>query len=94
MKIKREKQPIREYSAGCVFKNPPGHFSGQLIEAAGCKGMREGGIEVSGLHANFFVNRGGGTSSDFLRLMGKVSERVRETCGVVLEPEIRIVGRE
>jgi UDP-N-acetylmuramate dehydrogenase len=55
--------------------------------------MRIGEIEVSTLHANFFVNRGAGTASDFVRLMEEVALRVKERSGVILEPEIKIVGR-
>jgi UDP-N-acetylmuramate dehydrogenase len=91
---KRERQPISESSAGCVFKNPPGISAGKLIEEIGCKGMNIGDIEVSRVHANFFINRGQGTASDFLHLMGEVSQRVTKRFGIILEPEIRIVGRE
>lgn len=94
LKKKRDKQPIREQSAGCVFKNPPGLFAGKLIEEAGCKGTRIGDVEVSSIHANFFINKGKAKASDFLRLMGDVANKVKERFGVELEPEIRIVGRE
>lgn len=90
---KLRKQPISLLSAGCVFKNPSGTHAGRLIDEAGCKGMRRGDVEVSGLHANFFVNRGSGTAVDFLGLMEDVNERVLKSFGVELEPEIRIVGR-
>ncbi|HYA31680.1 MAG TPA: UDP-N-acetylmuramate dehydrogenase [Thermodesulfovibrionales bacterium] len=90
---KRREQPISLLSAGCVFKNPAGTHAGRLIDEAGCKGMRRGDVEVSGLHANFFVNRGSGTAADFLGLMEDVKERVMKSFGVELEPEIRIVGR-
>lgn len=93
LREKKETQPIGRRSAGCVFKNPPGLAAGRLIDEAGCKGMRQGDIEVSGVHANFFVNAGEGTAEDFLRLMDAVAARVKERSGVVLEPEIRIVGR-
>lgn len=89
---KKITQPLGERSAGCVFKNPEGASAGKLVEEAGLKGMRTGGIEVSGLHANFFINKGGGTASDFLKLMDAVSERIREIFGILLEPEIRILG--
>jgi UDP-N-acetylmuramate dehydrogenase len=90
---KLRKQPISLLSAGCVFKNPAGTHAGRLIDEAGCKGMRRGEVEVSGLHADFFVNRGNGTAADFLGLMEDVKERVMKSFGVELEPEIRIVGR-
>ncbi len=94
MREKRERQPISEPSAGCVFKNPPGISAGKLIDETGCKGMRIGDIEVSRIHANFFINKGQGTASDFLQLMGEVTQRVTEHFGVILEPEIKIIGRE
>lgn len=90
---KKSKQPISKPSAGCVFKNPKDTAAGRLIDDAGCKGMRVGDIEVSSMHANFFVNNGKGTADDFLRLMDIVSKKVKENTGIVLEPEIRIIGR-
>ena len=93
LRMRRESQPVWEHTAGCVFKNPSGLSAGKLIDEAGCKGMRIGEIEVSTLHANFFVNKGAGTASDFVRLMEEVALRVKERSGVMLEPEIKIVGR-
>lgn len=90
---KLKKQPISEWSAGCVFKNPAGAHAGRLIEEALCKGMRRGDIEVSSLHANFFVNKGNGNASDFLALMDEVKDKVFRLFGIELEPEIRIIGR-
>lgn len=91
---KREKQPLWEPSAGCVFKNPAGLSAGKLIDEAGCKGIRIGDVEVSSIHANFFINKGEAKASDFIRLMEEVAHRVKERFGVVLEPEIKIVGRD
>lgn len=88
---KKRTQPVFERSAGCAFKNPEGDFAGRLIDAAGCKGMRVGGIEVSTVHANFLVNKGNGTATEYIELMNIVKEKVAEHSGVVLEPEIRIV---
>ncbi|NOZ68492.1 MAG: UDP-N-acetylenolpyruvoylglucosamine reductase, partial [Deferribacteres bacterium] len=62
------------------------------IDAAGCKGMRAGGAEVSRVHANFFINTGNATCRDFMELMQTVRARVREHSGIELEPEIKIVG--
>lgn len=90
---KRASQPLGEPSAGCVFKNPEGRSAGRLIELAGCKGMRSGDVEVSALHANYLINRGSGTSKDFIELMDKVREKVKEHSGITLEPEIRIIGK-
>ena len=94
LKIKREKQPVWEHSAGCVFKNPPGSSAGKLIDEAGCKSMRIGDVEVSAVHANFFINKGKASAADFIVLIEEVAARVKERSNVVLEPEIRIVGRE
>lgn len=90
---KKSKQPVSKPSAGCVFKNPKDIAAGRLIDDARCKGMRVGDIEVSPMHANFFINTGKGTADDFLRLMDIVSKKVKEKFGIVLEPEIRIIGR-
>ena len=64
-----------------------------MIDEAGCKGLRIGDVEVSAVHANFFINKGKASASDFLRLMEEVSRKVNEKFGVMLEPEIKIVGR-
>jgi UDP-N-acetylmuramate dehydrogenase len=79
-------------SCGSTFKRPPGDFPGRVIEAAGLKGARVGRIEVSPVHANYFVNLGGGTAEEALELMALVREKVRERLGVELEPEVRVIG--
>lgn len=76
---------------GSTFKNPPGDYAGRLIEAAGLKGARVGGITVSTQHANFFLNEGGGTAADFLALLKQVQVTVEQQCGVRLEPEIELL---
>lgn len=91
--MKKAAQPLSEHSAGCVFKNAEGDSAGRLIDEAGCKGLRVGGIEVSRQHANFFINTGKGSASDYLRLLDLVSGKVREKFGIILEPEIKIIGR-
>lgn len=91
---KRVKSQPREPSAGCVFKNPEGDSAGRLIDAAGLKGERVGGAEVSTVHANFIVNRGNATSSDIIELMRRVRARVEATKGVRLEPEVLLYGKE
>jgi UDP-N-acetylmuramate dehydrogenase len=77
-----------------VFVNPSGDFAGRLIEAAGLKGAREGGAQISELHANFIVNTGGARAGDVLRLIERARETVRAQTGVRLETEVRIVGAE
>jgi len=79
-------------SCGSTFKRPPGDFPGRVIEAAGLKGTRVGRIEVSPVHANYFVNLGGGTAEEALELMDLVRKRVRERLGIELEPEVRVLG--
>lgn len=91
---RREKQPLSLPSAGSTFKRPEGYFAGALIEQANLKGVRVGGAQVSELHAGFVVNTGGATASDILGLMKKIQDTVYEINGVMLEPEVRIVGRE
>ena len=91
---RREKQPLSLPSAGSTFKRPEGHFAGALIEAAGLKGYRVGGAQVSELHAGFLVNAGGATARDVLALIEDVQARVLASSGVMLEPEVRIIGEE
>ncbi|HHB75864.1 MAG TPA: UDP-N-acetylmuramate dehydrogenase [Desulfobulbus sp.] len=88
---RRAKQPSSMPSAGSFFKNPVGDFAGRLIEEAGLKGERVGGAMVSPEHANFIVNAGGATATDIVRLMRLVQEKVRETTGISLEPEVHII---
>ncbi|MCX8034228.1 MAG: UDP-N-acetylmuramate dehydrogenase [Thermodesulfovibrio sp.] len=88
---KRESQPIKDHSAGCVFKNPDGTSAGFLIDKAGLKGTRVGDIIVSKMHANYFINIGKGKASDFLKLMDMVKERVFKIFSVELRPEIRFL---
>ena len=89
---KRHQSQPREPSAGCMFKNPPGDSAGRLIDAAGLKGERVGGAEVSTVHANFIINRGGATSADVITLVRRVRERVQGVSGVTLEPEVLLYG--
>ncbi len=89
---KKATQPLDALSAGCVFKNPPEAPAGRLIEEAGLKGKRIGGIQVSEKHANFFINLGSGTAGDFLKLMEFVRQEVQRLFSVELEPEIRLLG--
>jgi UDP-N-acetylmuramate dehydrogenase len=79
-------------SCGSTFKRPPGDFPGRVIEAAGLKGTRVGQVEVSPVHANYFVNLGGATAREALELMALVREKVRERLGIELEPEVRVIG--
>ena len=92
MARRKASQPLEYPSAGSTFKRPEGHFAGRLIEDAGCKGLTIGGAQVSEKHAGFVINTGGATCEDVLALMAEVQRRVKEISGVMLEPEVRIVG--
>jgi UDP-N-acetylmuramate dehydrogenase len=85
-------QPIRSRTGGSTFKNPPGEKAWQLIDRAGCRGLRHGGAMVSEQHCNFLINTGTATAADLEELGEQVRARVRETCGVELEWEIRRIG--
>ena len=84
-------QPIGLPSRGSVFRNPPGDHAARLIEAAGLKGLREGGAQVSTKHANFIINTGGASAGDIVRLIERVQAEVERTSGVRLLPEVRRV---
>lgn len=92
LKKRNATQPVSQRSVGCVFRNPPGRAAGQLIEEAGCKTLRIGAVEVSGMHANYFVNLGTGTAADFVALMDEVRRRVKGRHGIDLEPEAKFWG--
>lgn len=86
-------QPVGDRSAGCVFKNPPGHAAGELIEKAGLKGKVAGGAQISTRHANFIVNTGNASAGDVLALIDLARERVRQAFGIKLELEIDLWPR-
>jgi UDP-N-acetylmuramate dehydrogenase len=86
-------QPIREKTGGSTFTNPPGKKAWQLVDAAGCRGLRVGGAMVSEMHCNFLINTGPATAHDIELLGETVRTRVLETSGVRLEWEIKRVGR-
>lgn len=90
LKHRNATQPVAERSVGCVFQNPAGEAAGRLIERAGCKLMRRGGVSVSGKHANYFVNDGDGTCADFEALVLAVRDQVRKEFGVELELEVKL----
>ncbi len=85
-------QPIGSKTGGSTFKNPPGRMAWQLIEEAGCKGLRHGGAQVSELHANFLINTGDATAADIEALGEEVRARVKEKFDIELEWEIKRVG--
>ena len=85
-------QPVRTKTGGSTFKNPPGAKAWELIDAAGCRGLRLGGAQVSDQHCNFLINAGNATATDLEELGELVRDRVREASGVELEWEIRRIG--
>ena len=89
---RRETQPTDIPSCGSVFRNPPGDHAGRLIEAAGLKGAREGGAEISSVHANFIVNRGGASANDVRRLIERARDAVWQQAGIRLETEVQLIG--
>ncbi|WP_272699304.1 UDP-N-acetylmuramate dehydrogenase [Desulfovibrio sp. Fe33] len=88
---KKATQPVTARSAGCVFKNPPEQSAGRLLDKAGMKGARLGGMAFSEIHANFLVNLGSGTAADALELMEMGRKRVEELFGTTLEPEVIVL---
>ena len=93
MRLRKERQPWRIPSAGCVFKNPDqGDSAGAIIDRLGFKGVSEGGAQVSPIHANFIVNKGGATSGDVLRLIRSIRRRVNDEYNIQLELEIQLIG--
>ena len=102
-KWRREGTPFNQPCCGSVFQNPvlPADWaegnprtSGQCIDATGLKGLRVGGVEVSPMHANYFVNTGDGTAADVIALMQQVRHRVRERWSVELVPEVKLIGTQ
>ena len=89
---REETQPIRTRTGGSTFKNPAGHKSWQLIDAAGCRGLRRGGAQVSELHCNFLINTGEATAADLEDLGEEVRAKVKAQSGVTLEWEIKRIG--
>ena len=86
------RQPRGVPNAGSIFKNPPGNFAGKLLEGAGLKGTRLGGAAFSDQHANFIVNLGGAQAAEVRALIDMARNKVKEQSGVLLEPEVRLVG--
>jgi UDP-N-acetylmuramate dehydrogenase len=85
-------QPIKSRTGGSTFKNPPGNKAWQLIDAAGCRGLRNGDAQVSELHCNFLINHGSARGAEIEALGETVRERVKTSSGVTLEWEIKRIG--
>ncbi|MBI2340588.1 MAG: UDP-N-acetylmuramate dehydrogenase [Deltaproteobacteria bacterium] len=96
-----ETQPLQFPNLGSVFKNPPPHkkrgvqlYAARLIDEAGLKNVRVGGARISEKHANFIINENNARAQDVIILIGLIKDRIRETTGVVLETEVKIVGED
>jgi UDP-N-acetylmuramate dehydrogenase len=85
-------QPVKSRTGGSTFKNPPGGKAWQLIDAAGCRGLQNGGAQVSEMHCNFLINRGNATAAEIEMLGETVRRKVEEQSGVKLEWEIERIG--
>ena len=90
--IRKSSQP-REPSAGCIFKNPEGSYAGQIIDELGLKGRKIGAAQISKLHGNFIINRGGATSKDIILLIKDIRREVKANRGFDLEPEVLLMGK-
>lgn len=89
---REESQPLRSKTGGSTFKNPPGDKAWRLVDAAGCRGLRKGGAQVSEKHTNFLLNTGDATSADIEGLGEEVRAKVKDSSGIELEWEIQRVG--
>ncbi|MEP7233743.1 MAG: UDP-N-acetylmuramate dehydrogenase [Ignavibacteriota bacterium] len=92
LKHRNEVQPVNQPNCGSVFKNPKPRFSAELIEAAGLKGTRSGGAEISSRHANFIVNTDHASAQDVITLMNIARKKVFEMTEIILEPEVQLIG--
>jgi len=92
--LRESKQPLEYPSCGSVFKRPPNHFAGKLIQDSGLQGAQIGGVQVSTKHAGFMVNIDHGTASDYIALIQHVQATVKEKFDVQLETEVKIIGED
>lgn len=93
-RMREDTQPIRSKTSGSTFKNPTGLKAWQLIDEAGCRGLKIGGAQVSEKHCNFFINTGNATAADIESLGEEVRNRVRTKTGVELVWEVKIIGKK
>lgn len=93
-KRRNDKQPISMPSAGSTFKRPEGYFAGKLIQDSNLMGYSIGGAQVSEKHAGFVINTGNATAADVLALIKHIQDTVYKNFGVMLEPEVRLIGEQ
>ncbi len=95
LRAKRKKSaPVVKPNAGSIFKNPEGKSAGRLIDEAGLKGLCSGDAQISMEHANYIVNNGEAKAADVLNLMATIRDKVYSSMGVMLEPEIKVIGED
>ena len=94
LKRRQETQPLSFSNCGSVFKNPENHHAGALIEATGLKGLQIVGAQISERHGNFILNRGRASAADCLALIQKIKTDVFDSTGILLECEVKIIGRD
>ncbi len=92
--LRQLKQPLEYPSCGSVFKRPPGHFTGKLIQDAGLQGLKWGGAQISMKHAGFIVNIDNATATDYIELIAHIQQVIKEKFDVTLETEVRIIGED
>lgn len=92
--LRESKQPLEYPSCGSVFKRPEGHFTGKLIQDAKLQGLKWGGAQISTKHAGFIVNIDNATATDYVELIKHIQETILKEFDVVLETEVRVIGRE
>ena len=90
---KRKSSQPREPSVGCIFKNPEDSYAGRIIDELGLKGLRVGEAEVSQVHGNFIINRGGATCLDVVSLIRNIRREVQRRTGIELQPEVLLMGK-
>jgi UDP-N-acetylmuramate dehydrogenase len=90
---REQTQPVKSRTGGSTFKNPPGGKAWQLIDSAGCRGLKRGDAQVSEMHCNFLINLGGATAAEIEALGETVRRKVEEQSGVTLEWEIKRIGQ-
>jgi UDP-N-acetylmuramate dehydrogenase len=97
VQLRRGRQPVFSHdigTCGSVFKNPPGYSAGELIEKAGCKGMKIGGTRISEEHCNYFLTDLDATSRDFIELVRLVRDKIKKDTGIDLKLEVKVIGKE
>ena len=92
LETRKANQPVSYPSAGCIFRNPPNHHAGVLVQEADLKGMKIGGAEVSKLHGNFIINTGNAKAKDVIELINVIRDKIKTKNNIDLEIEVKLIG--